>query len=248
MAADRDIDRLYSLPLSEFTSARNALARELRKKGLKEKAEEVGALKKPSATAWAVNQLARRQPDKVAKLLQAGDALRKAQRDVLGGKGADVREASRAQHDLADELLEDARALIEEAGAKPTQAAGQRMLGTLRAASTDPAAAKLLRKGRLTDDVEAIGFGPLLHVAPKGRRAEAKRATARRAAGESAARRKRKLAAKERLREEREALATAEREATAARKAAESAERAAERAARRVEAAERRLARASGSD
>jgi hypothetical protein len=240
MAADRDIDRLYELPLEEFTGARNALVRDLRKAGRKDEAEEVKALKKPSAAAWAVNQLARREPAKVAELIKAGDALRKAQRDVLGGKGVDVREASRAQHELADELLEDARALLEEAGSKATQAAAQRILGTLRAASTDPAAAKELRAGRLTEDVEAVGFGPLLHVAPQTRRGPAKK-TPRKPRVDK----KKVDAAKARLREERAALATAEREAAAARRVAEQAERAAERAAARVDAAERRLANAS---
>jgi hypothetical protein len=193
-----------------------------------------------------VNQLARSEPERVAELIKAGDALRKAQRDVLGGKEADVREASRAQHELADQLVDEARAILDEAGTKPTQAAAQRISTTLRAASTDPNAAKLLRKGRLTEDVESIGFGPLLHVAPKGRRAGAKRSTAA-APRKARAAQKKVAAAKARLREEREALAAAEREAAAARKAAEQAERAAERAAARVDAAERRLAGADGS-
>jgi hypothetical protein len=245
MAAVRDIDRLYGLPLSEFTSARNALVRDLRKAGRKDEAEEVRRLKKPSATAWAVNQLARREPAKVEELIKAGDALRKAQRDVLGGKGADVREATRRQHELADDLLDTARDLLAEAGTRPTQSASQRISTTLRAASTDPTAAKLLRKGRLPEDVESIGFGPLLHVAPKGR-APAKAAVQRQA--RRRADRRKIEAAKARLREEREALDAAEREARAAKQAAERAERTAERAAARVEAAERRLANAARSE
>jgi hypothetical protein len=248
MAAERDIDRLFGFPLSEFTGARNALVRELRKAGRKDEAAEIRSLRKPSATVWAVNQLARSEPERVAELIKAGDALRKAQRDVLGGKEADVREASRVQHELADELVDEARAILAEAGTKPTQAAAQRISTTLRAASTDPNAVKLLRKGRLTEDVESIGFGPLLHVAPKGRGAPVKRSTAAAPRRARAAQKKKKVAAaKARLREERDALAAAEREAAAARKAAEQAERAAERAAARVEAAERRLAAADGS-
>ena len=129
---------------------------------------------------------------------------------------------------------------------QPAQAvrwvAAQRISTTLRAASTDASAAKLLRKGRLTGDIESVGFGPLLHVAPKGRRS----AKAARPAKKAPRVDRRKVdAAKARLREERQALAQAEREAAAARKAAEQAERAAERAAARVEAAERRLANAA---
>jgi hypothetical protein len=242
VGADRDIDQLYGLPLDEFTAARNALVRDLRKSRRKQDAEEVRALKKPPATAWAVNQVARREPAKVAELIRAGDTLRKAQRDVLGGKTADVREASRAQHELADELVDEARAVLEEAGTKATQAAAQRISTTLRAASTDPNAAKLLRKGRLTEDIESIGFGPLLHVAPKERRSGKAAQPKKRAPRID---RRKVDAAKARLREEREALAAAEREAATARKAVERAERAAERAAARVEAAERRLANAA---
>lgn len=227
MPAERDLDRLYGLPREEFTGARNALVRELQKAGRKDEAEEVRALKKPSVSAWAVNQLARQHPQEVAGLVKAGDALRKAQRDVLGGKkGADVRAASRAQHELADELVDAARQILPEA----TQTTAQRISGTLRAASTDPAAARLLRKGRLGEDVESVGFGPLLHVAPqrKGRpRPQRDRARER-----AAAQKKRK----------REAVAEARKEAAAARKAADKAEREAERARERAEAAEKRVA------
>ena len=231
MPAERDLDDLYGLPREEFTSARNSLVRDLRKAGRKDEAEEVGALKKPSVSAWAVNQLARRHPQKVAELVKAGDGLRKAQRDVLAGKkGADVREASRAQHDLADELVDAAREILATAGTPATQATAQRISGSLRAASTDPAAAKLLRKGRLSEDVESVGFGPLLHVAPqrKGRSRPARD----RARERAAAQKQRK----------REAVGQARQEATAARKAADKAEREAKRARERAEAAERRVA------
>ena len=231
MPSERDLDRLYGVPREEFTSARNELVRELQKAGRKDEAEEVRALKKPSVSAWAVNQLVRQHPHEVAGLVKAGDALRKAQRDVLAGKkGADVRVASRAQHELAGELVDAAREILEQAGAKATPTTAQRISGTLRAASSDPAAAKLLRKGRLSEDVESVGFGPLLHVAPqrKGR----SRPQRDRARERAAAQKKRK----------REAVAQARQEAAAARKAAEKAEREAKRARERAEAAERRVA------
>jgi hypothetical protein len=231
MPPNRDLDRLYGLPREEFTSARNALVRDLRKAGRKDEAEEVRALKKPSVSAWAVNQLARQHPQQVAELVKAGDGLRKAQRDVLGGKkGADVRAASRVQHELADELVEAAREILAKTGSKATQSTAQRISGTLRAASSDPAAAKLLRKGRLSEDVESVGFGPLLHVAPQRKgRSRPKRDRAR----ERAALQKQR---------KREAVAQARQEASAARKAADQAEREAKRARERAEAAEKRVA------
>ncbi len=129
-------------------------------------------------------------------------------------------QASRAQHELADELVDTAREILEEAGAGATQTTAQRISGTLRAASSDPAAAKLLRKGRLSEDVESIGFGPLLHVAPqrKGR----SRPQRDRARERAAAQKKRK----------REAVAQAKKEAAAARKAADKAEREAQASTR----------------
>ena len=231
MPAERDLDRLYGLPRDQFTSARNDLVRELRNAGRKDDAEEVRALKKPSVPAWAVNQLARQHPHEVAALVKAGDALRKAQRDVLAGKkGADVRAASRAQHELADELVGAAREMLEKTGERATQATAQRISGTLRAASADPAAATLLTKGRLSEDVESIGFGPLLHVAPQRKsRSRPKRDRTRERA---ALQKKRKQ----------EAVAQAKREAAAAWKAADAAEREAKRARERAEAAEKRVA------
>ena len=76
---DGDLDRLYQLPLSEFTSARNELARELRAQGEREKADEIKQLRKPTAAVWVVNQLARERPLDVQRLLNAGEALTKSQ-------------------------------------------------------------------------------------------------------------------------------------------------------------------------
>jgi hypothetical protein len=57
--ADAEAERLYGLPLDEFTAARDARARELRRDGEREKAAEVAALRKPVLAAWLVNMLAR---------------------------------------------------------------------------------------------------------------------------------------------------------------------------------------------
>ena len=46
-------DRLYALPLEEFTAARNQAERELRQAGEREQADQVKALRKPSAAAGA---------------------------------------------------------------------------------------------------------------------------------------------------------------------------------------------------
>lgn len=155
---------LYGLPLEEFTKARDELARELRRAGKKEAAVEVKALRKPSVSAWTVNQLTRRHPQEMRSLVKAGDELRKAQRAAVGGSGPEeLRSATRAHRDRLDDLTSFARL---ELGAEGQTL--QRVAQTLRGASADKEAAKGLLAGTLTGDVEQSGFGPLLSAVPTG--------------------------------------------------------------------------------
>lgn len=159
-------DDLYALPLDEFTPARDALAKELRNAGKKEAADEVKALRKPSVSAWAVNQAARRQPQDVKALVKAGDELRKAQRQAVSGRApGGLREATATHRRLVEELTESARAALEERGSV-APATVTRIAQTLRAASIDKDAAKALTAGTLSADVEQAGFGPLLSAVP----------------------------------------------------------------------------------
>jgi hypothetical protein len=153
---------LYGLPLEEFTKARDELAKELRGAGRKEAADEVKALRKPTVSAWTVNQLARRRPQELRGLVKAGEELRKAQRAAVGGRGPGaLRDASRSHRDRLDELTSAAR---HEFGAEG--ATLQRVAQTLRAASVDKEASKALLAGTLTGDVEQSGFGPVLSAVP----------------------------------------------------------------------------------
>src|SRR4051812_417513 len=86
--SDERTARLYGLPLAEFTPERNALAAELSREGARERAAAVKALRKPSAAAWAVNQLVRAEPDLVEALLGAGGELRQAHRQAAAGRRA----------------------------------------------------------------------------------------------------------------------------------------------------------------
>ena len=140
------------MPLDEFTAARNALAKELSKEGDKAAAADLKQLPKPSKVAWALNQIARRQPDEIDLLLQAGEDLREAQRRALDGDASTLRAASRAEQDQINRLVE-AAAPLAGTGAE------DRLRATLRAAATDAEAGARLRQGRLIADVETAGFG-----------------------------------------------------------------------------------------
>lgn len=145
------IDELFSLPLEEFTAARNQLAKELSAAGDKDGAAAVKALKKPSRAAWAVNQAARARPDDVDSLLAAGAGLRAAQDAALRGDASRLRAAGRALADAVQAL----------AGHAPPVSAAVRddITATLRAAAVDEAGGALLRRGVLVTDLEPAGFG-----------------------------------------------------------------------------------------
>src|SRR5688572_23396051 len=80
------LDALFEAPLEEFVATRKRLAAELAKAGDKETAAALKTVGKPSASAWAVNQAVRRAPKSVEQLVDASEALVKAQ--LAAGKGA----------------------------------------------------------------------------------------------------------------------------------------------------------------
>lgn len=156
---------LYGLPLDEFTRARDELARELRRAGKTEEADQVKALRKPPVSAWTVNQAARRHPQEMKALVKAGDELRKAQRQAVSGRDPEaLRDATRRHRERLDELTSIARRELGADG--PTF---QRVVQTLRSASVEKDASKGLLAATLTGDVEQAGFGSLLSVVPPGR-------------------------------------------------------------------------------
>jgi hypothetical protein len=60
--AEDAVAGLYQLPVAEFVAARDQLVRQLRAAGDREAARRVAALRRPSISAWAANQLARPPP------------------------------------------------------------------------------------------------------------------------------------------------------------------------------------------
>ena len=168
---ESELDALYDLPLEAFTKARNDLVGRLRKAHQSDAAAEVRALKKPNAVAWAANRLARDDPKHVAALLDAGERLRDTQQRALAGeaKPDDVSDAAEAERDAIRALLAIARKRL---GAKATPALLDRLSQTLRAAAVDDQGRVLLERGRLTDELKAVGFGPLEAVKPAKRRGD----------------------------------------------------------------------------
>ena len=221
-------DLLYGLPLDEFTTARNAAAKELRDRGLRDEADAVKALVKPSAAAWAVNQLTRRRHAELDEFLEVAVAARDAQ--LEGAAGA--REAIKRQREKLDELVQSAR---DELGGDATEAVLSRIRQTLEAAVVDDAAAEEVRRGRLAKELEPAGFGTLAAHAKPGR------ARSRASARTAAASKKAVADARAKLREAEEEHRAAVAEERQARKRWEQTQQDAEQAAERVEKARRDL-------
>jgi uncharacterized protein YaaQ len=244
---DGRIESLFSLPLEEFTTARNALAGELRKSGDREASDEVKSLRKPTVSAWAANQLARREKERVRALLSAGGRLRKAQTGLLkGGDAQELRDALAAEGKAVDELVEAAAAMLAETGHGSTHATLRRLATTLQAAAVDEEAGAALSAGVLTADLEPRGLETLMQgftpgktgrAAPRQRGQEREREREReRELRQELDTRKRELRAAE------EAAAASRREASAREKAVEKARVALERASERLDAARSRTA------
>jgi hypothetical protein len=168
-----DADELYGLPLDGFVPGRTALARELRSDGRREEASEVAALRKPSVAAWAVNQLVRTQRQAVDELFEAGDALRAAQDQVLGGRGdaGSLRTAVARQRAAVDSLTEAARGLLTSEGHELSPTIIDRVSDTLQAAALDDDARVQVRDGRLERELRHVGLGMTPGAAPARARA-----------------------------------------------------------------------------
>jgi hypothetical protein len=224
-----ELDRLYALPLEEFTPTRNDLARRLKRANQTDAAARIQALKKPSVPVWTVNQLARRHPDEVEALVGAGLRLREAQETALrGDAGRDaVRAATSAEREAARSLTRLAQELLEQEGRPTTRAVIDRIGALLRTAAITPAAGAALRAGRLTEEVESGGFDALAGLELPKARPRKQSDTAPRVDR----RREQRL---QRLRDRHDELEQrardAEREAEQAERAAEKARSAADRA------------------
>ena len=161
-----DTDPLFRLPLAEFTSARNALAAQLKKSGKRDEAERVKALAKPSIPAWAVNQLYWRHRKAFDRLMASGEQFRKAQAAQLAGKSADLRRPLESRREALGELSRLAAETLAASDHQPTPDMMRRITTTLEALSTYGDTPNGPTPGRLLDDVEPPGFETLAALVP----------------------------------------------------------------------------------
>src|SRR5437867_2451116 len=81
---------LFRTPPDRFVAERDAVVKGLGADGRDGEAAVVKSLRKPTASVWALNQLADREPEALAALFEAGRALRAAHQEALAGGSADL--------------------------------------------------------------------------------------------------------------------------------------------------------------
>src|SRR5215213_1390864 len=197
-----DPDRLFTVPLEDFVTERKRLAKELRDGGDREAAAAVAKLPKPTPPAWALNQLAREEPDAIGAWLDAAEELR----DASAHPSRALREAMAGHREATRTLVAVVRERARPGGKPLSEPMLERVRELLQAATVDPELADALRAGRVVEGDEQ----PALPGFESSERDEPEEAPAR----ESAA--------------ERRAAAQAAKEREADRKEREQAERRAE--------------------
>ncbi|MDQ4143860.1 MAG: hypothetical protein M3198_09000 [Actinomycetota bacterium] len=147
-------DDLYSLPLDEFTAARDELAKRLRDEGDKEASRAVKALRKPNLPAWAINQLARREGEALGRLLALRDELAEA------GDAKELRRLSSERRKTMSLLVERATEILTEAGHSSSASTTEAISQSLQAGDDEEERDRLIR-GVLDRPLEPSGFEAL---------------------------------------------------------------------------------------
>ena len=149
------IPAVYRGPLEEFVSRRDALVKQLRSAKRREDADRVKALRKPSRTAWVLDNIVHEDPLVLEQLASAISAAQTVQ------SGADLRAA-----------MDNVRAVIRDvaaAGARVAIRAGQpidasALVTAVHAVIGETSAFNDLRAGRLVDVPDGGGLDILTAI------------------------------------------------------------------------------------
>jgi hypothetical protein len=157
-------DELYAADLGSFTERRKVLAAGARAAGEPAAAKEIAALRKPTRSAWVVNQLVRADPGVPGRLSTLAGDLRAAEAALDGPR---IRELSLARRELVDALVRQALGMTGES--VPSAALQEEVTAIFGAALADPQVAAQLAAGTLVRAEQRAGFGsrfPALTLVP----------------------------------------------------------------------------------
>lgn len=146
--------QVYGVPPAEFVAARTAWVKRLRGEGHRELAKSVGALRKPSVSAAAVNALVRADDPVAQRLRDVGGRLRHAQ-SALDAAGLTTLRGERDE--VLAQWVEAAR--THAPGGTLTAAVEGEVRATAVAALADASATEVVLSGTLTRALAYSGFG-----------------------------------------------------------------------------------------
>lgn len=177
---DDRLRALYRDPPEGFIAARDALVKELKAEGRTDDAAQVKALRRPTVPAWAIDQLADRDPGAIQELFDAGAEVRAAQQATMSSStnANRLREASEARRQVVAKLVRGAAEILTGSARSP-DAHLDEIRATLESASVDPELGDQVRTGTLDRPAgHTAGFGDLVGLHSVADEAEVPRAGA----------------------------------------------------------------------
>jgi len=150
------VEQLYAAPPARFTPLRSELVAQARSAGEKDLAASVGALRKPTLAAWAVNHFVREHADELEELRSFAELLREAQRSLDADQ---LRLLGRERAARVDALADRIAEVAAEDGQKLGAGAAQEVRETLTALIADEDAEASVLTGALVKALSYSGFG-----------------------------------------------------------------------------------------
>ena len=157
-------EELYAADPDDFVPARTALVGQARAAKDRPLAVAIGALKKPTRSAWLVNLLAHDESDALSGLSRLAQKVAQAHQRV---DLAELRQVSGERQRLLDDLTRRAVAAGVARGYSATEAVRSEVHGTLASAVADPAVLTEVLSGRVVRAQVYSGFGFPLGAMPQ---------------------------------------------------------------------------------
>jgi hypothetical protein len=145
-----DVLALVRTPPSGFVAERNRLVKQLRASGDTELAAALAALRRPPLTDWALNVAAAEQPDAVAALADAAEAMAAAQEAAMDGRDAGAMRAAMPRlRDQATAVVKIAATIARRGGQTGAGSSTAALGARLTEIVADPVALEQLARGVL---------------------------------------------------------------------------------------------------
>ena len=153
---DGAVGELYGLPPEDFLAARRTLAAQAKADKETGLAKAIESIRKPTAAAWAINQLVRARPADIDRLVELAAGLHDAQEKM---DGAAMKSLARERTTPIDELVRATAEVARDAGGALSMPVANQVRETFVAALATTAAAEAVGSGQLTRALSYAGFG-----------------------------------------------------------------------------------------